>query len=86
MGFPPMFNKKKSKLPKPSQPLKSFNWTKIPDVTIHLCFFSFSFAVAVEDSIRLYYVGPWSNGYQFHDRGSIPNVCQITDADLGQVG
>ena len=34
MGMPSMFNKKKSKLPKPSQPLKSFNWSKIPDVSI----------------------------------------------------
>ena len=24
-------------------------------------------------------------GCEFHDRGSIPNVCQIADADLGQV-
>jgi len=35
---PPMMggnmNKKKSKLPKPSQPLKSFNWAKLPDVKL----------------------------------------------------
>ena len=35
--------------------------------------------------------GPWSNSYhnvgcEFRDPGSIPSVCQITDADLGQVG
>ena len=24
-------------------------------------------------------------GCEFRDRGSIPSVCQITDADLGQV-
>ena len=25
-------------------------------------------------------------GYEFRDRGLIPSVCQITDADPGQVG
>ena len=25
-------------------------------------------------------------GGEFRDRGSIPSVCQITDADLGKVG
>ena len=24
--------------------------------------------------------------FEFRDRGLIPSVCQITDADLGQVG
>ena len=33
------------------------------------------------------FVGPAINvGFEFRDRGSIPSVCQITDADLGQVG
>ena len=31
---------------------------------------------------------PWSNGYrcEFHDRGSIPTMYQIADADLEKVG
>ncbi|XP_066923009.1 disheveled-associated activator of morphogenesis 1-A-like isoform X2 [Clytia hemisphaerica] len=40
MGLPGFNNKKKSKLPKPSQPLKSFNWTKIPDVKLKGTIFS----------------------------------------------
>ena len=51
---------------------------------------AFTISIDVVEKVTHISVGPWSNGYQCGMRiprpGSIPSVCQITDADLGQVG
>ena len=64
------------------------------DVSVMITFFHLWVLLSFEHNTRLIYTGillilglmAITVGCEFCDRVSIPSVCQITDADLGQVG
>ena len=51
---------------------------------LRLFFYGFVYKTAVRECSNI--LMAINVGCEFRDRGSIPSVCQITDADLGQVG